>query len=442
MSDISKIKVSGVEYDIKDIQARKDLGNLSDLNTEAKNNLVAAINEAAQSGGGGGSTVELDTTLSETGKAADAKAVGDALAGKVDKATGKGLSSNDYTDTDKAKVDALAPVATSGSYNDLTDKPTIPTVLPNPHKLTINGTEYDGSTDVQMTIEGGGSSVPKPLTYDYMPEGYPSKSVQTTTLMEEQEIAFASEDVGIYGALLTNALEIVEGQTYTVKWDGTEYECIGATVGENTYALGNLSIAGAGADTGEPFIYANNPNMGSGFNTLDTSASHTISVKRIVETVTPMAEEYLPENIATKPDVEVAQTAANAAQTAANAAQTAAKDAQFAAKAALNTAKNALPLSGGEIRISGGNQVATLTLNEFTGSTGVQKRGICIGGSGAYGHPILEVEHDDITIYDKLLQRRTGGLNSRELFLSSKNSDKTFKITVDDSGTLSATEVI
>ena len=28
MSDISKIKVSGVEYGIKDIQARKELGNL------------------------------------------------------------------------------------------------------------------------------------------------------------------------------------------------------------------------------------------------------------------------------------------------------------------------------------------------------------------------------------------------------------------------------
>lgn len=44
--------------------------------------------------------------------------------GKVDKVTGKGLSSNDYTNAAKAKVDALAPVATSGSYNDLTDKPT------------------------------------------------------------------------------------------------------------------------------------------------------------------------------------------------------------------------------------------------------------------------------------------------------------------------------
>ena len=54
------------------------IGNLNDLDTEAKNNLVAAINEAAQSGGGG-STVELDTTLTQSGKAADAKAVGDRL---------------------------------------------------------------------------------------------------------------------------------------------------------------------------------------------------------------------------------------------------------------------------------------------------------------------------------------------------------------------------
>ena len=35
---------------------------------------------------------------------------------------------------------------------------------------------------------GGGGSVPKPLTYDYMPEGYPSKTMGTVTLMEEQEV--------------------------------------------------------------------------------------------------------------------------------------------------------------------------------------------------------------------------------------------------------------
>ena len=155
---------------------------------------------------------------------------------------------------------------------------------------------------------GGGGSVPKPLTYDYMPEGYPTKSMQTTTLMEEQEVAFTLS-YGVYVAQITNAFKIVDGQTYTVNWDGTEYECVGI-VSQPTSALGNLSIADTGDDTGEPFIYIFDANEGEAFGqfvTLDTSESHTISVQRIVKTVTPMAEEYLPDNLATKSDVEVTQ---------------------------------------------------------------------------------------------------------------------------------------
>ena len=140
---------------------------------------------------------------------------------------------------------------------------------------------------------GGGGSVPKPLTYAYMPEGYPSKSVQTTTLMEEQELAFTSS-ADAYGASLTNPLEIVNGQTYIVNWDGAEYECVCSIFNNTILVLGNLSVMGAGDDTGEPFAYSKFPNNSSGFSTLDTSASHTISVKRIVEIVTPMAEEFLP----------------------------------------------------------------------------------------------------------------------------------------------------
>lgn len=145
---------------------------------------------------------------------------------------------------------------------------------------------------------GGGGSVPKPLTYDYMPEGYPKKSVQTVTLLEEQEFAFALiGDVGQYAFPLTEALEVVEGQTYTVNWDGTEYECVGFAF-NSMPMIGNLSIFSLSEsdDTGEPFLYYNNGNKG-GFGTFDTSASHSISVKKIVEIVTPMAEEFLPSEI-------------------------------------------------------------------------------------------------------------------------------------------------
>ena len=108
--------------------------------------------------------------------------------------------------------------------------------------------------------------------------------------MEEQEVAFAEVSNGIYGAFLTNALEIVGGQTYTVSWDGTEYECVCVDDGKEA-RLGNNSIFGSGDDTGEPFLYDLDQNA---FATLDTAASHTISVKGIAETVTPMAEEFLP----------------------------------------------------------------------------------------------------------------------------------------------------
>ena len=119
--------------------------------------------------------------------------------GKVDKVTGKGLSTNDYTASAKAKVDAIPAnpkytdtvyddtainerVATiegkesawdaksdfSGSYNDLTDKPTIPTALPNPNALTFTGAvtgSYNGSEPVTINIPESGAGNMKKLTF-------------------------------------------------------------------------------------------------------------------------------------------------------------------------------------------------------------------------------------------------------------------------------------
>lgn len=126
------------------------------------------------------------------------------------------------------------------------------------------------------------------------PEGYPKKSVQTITLMEEQELEFALGYDAQYAASLTEAFEIVKGKTYTVNWDGTEYECVCFSSGSYS-ALGNLSISSASiVDTGEPFYYMYASGQG-GFATLDTSASHTISVKTTEGTITPMASEFLPQ---------------------------------------------------------------------------------------------------------------------------------------------------
>ena len=160
----------------------------------------------------------------------------------------------------------------------------------------IAGQDLTPITRMEMFLKnfgggGGGGSVPKPLTYDYMPEGYPKKAMGTVTLMEEQALAFTPVgSAGVHVAALAEPLALVGGQTYTVSWDGTEYQCVFFDNGKKAY-LGNASIGGSGEDTGEPFLYDFYQNA---FGTLDSSASHTISVKTVEEVITPMAEEFLP----------------------------------------------------------------------------------------------------------------------------------------------------
>ena len=321
--------------------------------------------------------------------------------------------------------------------------------------------------DTDITLPGGGGgSVPKPLTYDYMPEGYPTKSVQTTTLMEEQQVAFTLSN-GLYMAQLTNALDVVGGQTYTVNWDGTEYECVCISNGGYT-VLGNLSIIGEGNNTGEPFIFITAE--GNIVATLDTSASHTISVKTTEETVTPMAEEYLPENLATKSDVESTQAVLDGVFSS---VATFTFDKQTSGRDTFNfngfnyyKISDFNPAPDDVISFKG----TTESGNEYTGiSTGQNCVGygdgtfIVVATAGRCSLPVTETVTGSFTApsaglyaeYEVGNPRQTAGtgeftlrastgssyITGLLLKSSTTGSTKKFKITVDDSGTISATEV-
>ena len=78
--------------------------NTSDLNNDAGFQNASEVAAAI--------AANIDTELETAGKAADAKAVGDALATKVDAASGKGLSTNDYTTAEKTKLAGIATGAT------------------------------------------------------------------------------------------------------------------------------------------------------------------------------------------------------------------------------------------------------------------------------------------------------------------------------------------
>ena len=184
------------------------------------------------------------------------------------------------------------------------------------------------SNDANVVEFGAGAAapvvsevVPKPLTYDYMPEGYPKKTMEIVTVTEETELAFALEG-SVYTAQLTNAFEVVVDQTYSVNWDGIEYECVCIAL-NSILVLGNLSVYGIGNDTGEPFIYSYNSNQATGgFATLDTSASHTISVKTTAEVITPIDGNYLPTIPADKlPTIPVIEFATNIKDSIANTTQ-------------------------------------------------------------------------------------------------------------------------
>lgn len=143
---------------------------ITDVNgTKSFDVMDGADGKDGTSSTGGGSSVELDTTLKVSGKAADAGAVGEQLSSLsqkiADQATTQSQkdSAQDEAIGKKANDADLAAVAKSGSYNDLSGKPTIPTVpsaLKNPNALTFKGAvsaTYDGSEAVSVEIPEGGS---------------------------------------------------------------------------------------------------------------------------------------------------------------------------------------------------------------------------------------------------------------------------------------------
>ena len=167
-----------------------------------------------------------------------------------------------------------------------------------------------------------------------------------TVFVEESTVAFV-ENHGLYVADFPSTFVATIGETYKVSWDGTTYECACADI-NGTPAIGNLSIAGAGSDTGEPFLMIIRNGREIRIGTADTSASHTISISGWTTQVVKIDEKYLPDTVATKSDVEAAQVMANNAQSTADSAQstagvahTIANNAKTAAGNAQTTANNA-----------------------------------------------------------------------------------------------------
>ena len=97
-----------------------------------------------------------------------------------------------------------------------------------------------------------------------------------TVLVEESTVSFA-DDHGAYTAEFESQFKATVGETYKVYWDGTTYESTCVDLDGSLY-IGNLSFVGGGSDTGEPFVMMVFNGVAIYIITTDTSASHTFSI--------------------------------------------------------------------------------------------------------------------------------------------------------------------
>lgn len=123
---------------------------------------------------------------------------------------------------------SFAAVATSGSYNDLNNKPTIPTKLPTPNVLTFTGAvtgTWDGSAAKTVNIPSG-SSYTLPLASNSTRGGIKlSSSTQGGT---------------------PNGITTTSGRTYAVQVNSNEQAVVNVPWTDTTYTLPTASASTLG----------------------------------------------------------------------------------------------------------------------------------------------------------------------------------------------------
>lgn len=156
----------------------------------------------------------------------------------------------------------------------------------------------------------------KPTSFggDYThPETHPASMISGLVVKDLPSLnldtyKFTLDDFGSYYYTLPGAWDGLEGITYKIMWDSTEYTCTCHHVSKikpeftDAYYMGNgtkLFHLGHGEDTGEPFIMLLLPDRSS-ISTDDTEHEyHTISITPIDE-VKKLDSKYLPDGLATQ----------------------------------------------------------------------------------------------------------------------------------------------
>lgn len=155
-----------------------------------------------------------------------------------------------------------------------------------------------------LSVSGGGGGVQPDWNQndstatDYIKnrpfyEGDPSETV----LVEESTVAFSGRG-GTYNGSIQSSFKPELGNTYKVFWDGSVYESL-CTPAYEDFMIGNTSIIGIGTDTGEPFlisIYKDTNKDTIEIITTETSESHTISISESSQLIVKIPAKFIDKN--------------------------------------------------------------------------------------------------------------------------------------------------
>ena len=286
-------------------------------------------------------------------------------------------------------------------------------------------------------------------------------------LVEESTVSFV-DDGGLYMTEFPSTFEATVGETYKVSWDGTIYECTCVKEG----IIGNLSIFGETSDTGEPFIIITRGGDVNRIFTADTSASHTFSISGTVTEIVKIPAKFIDKD--TSGYIAVHKSDTMTEEEANNYIRALSKGEDvFIIWDYICISE--ISISGAsvvclDLRIPNGETYEIVQNSEGLFSFGDRKllrANFPAYQSNGEKNPDIGIINNKVNIFpsqvgvgvgttDTLFSVNANGTKSKNfnvlgngeavapaliLYSSTPNSTKKFRITVDDSGTISANEV-
>ena len=366
-----------------------------------------------------------------------------------------------------SRVEELLAAAVDGSGTDGLDPPQSRNeklLFALNNKLDNVQSELTGKVDVpadgqayqQLVTDADGNTVWEDrLAYETEP-----------VLME---IVPEQEFMGV-GYDLSGESGLILGQTYTVKFDNTEYECICIDAG-GIPAIGNTAIVGMGDNTGEPFALAYVDDLFRIF-VSDETNTHTVSVSGFATSIVKIPAKFIDKN--SSGYIVIHNSSKMTQQEAGNYYdKLVGKKVAFIIWGGLcieqiafgGTTGHDLQLTtqNGERYSITKNDDGLYAFSDRKFSNAFFPRGMRQGDSApsiyVYKKEIrigTGVVHAGVGSTDTLLRVEPNGTKSKSfkilgngeavtqaliLYSSTANSTKQFRITVDDTGTISATEV-